>query len=436
MVAGGGLGGLLNSALKIPGTSHDTVDSGNASGSGGASSQDSGDPAGGAIDQAGAGDEVAPAEQDTTTQKCQATFTRSFMHYAKPIESSLSWAVNNATISGGWQYIPYDRLASAMTSAAFQTVFLPSKRFRISTMGFKIHHLIPIQEELTNLGGQVVETTTFNERPFLMCYADTDRAVYPISRAAVELDPDVLPNVNMSHHFPRTRVDGTLPEIKQIRLIPEELKNEATTDDQLIAVMNTGNWSCIIPGQEWGYDWVNKSSTWHPTTLVDCPGNDLNSKPFNIGTNTLPKDFSAEWTPDYYSSQFQYDAEQPSASYNANNFERLPRGHKIMTNVPYLANDPPPICQVKMPEIRKSNNELMQMSMSFMCTYTCTIEWEPIIPGPQAMSWLASWAAMNSPYQHSRKATLQKCNIHKLVLPYWPRNERMVNWRATEILTR
>ena len=68
--------------------------------------------------------------------------------------------------------VPYWCPAASMTPNQWQLFKVNASMYKVKALGFKLDHIVPLTDELKNLSGSTVETTTFNERPYLIAHID------------------------------------------------------------------------------------------------------------------------------------------------------------------------------------------------------------------------------------------------------------------------
>lgn len=232
----------------------------------------------------GPGDIQAPGEAADGHQY-RRTFSRTFVHYIEIADAEkddrVKWTpdpngANEGTLTfdWGWLNIEYWRLNASMTIKDMQTHFTPAKRFRVISMGFKISNIIPTTEELTNIGGTLTETLTFNQRPYMFTYVDDRHALFQNAQAN-RSKWSQAPNSDFTVNLPVSRAQGNLNYINDFRTTnkkwaaralsinpDQEYSNMAAED--LMSPFNTDGWSTLHVGETWSYTWNQTSKLWFP----------------------------------------------------------------------------------------------------------------------------------------------------------------------------
>ena len=105
------------------------------------------------------------------------TQSRTFIHYVEVLRDNglpsikcthvgdVGNPFNAYEYESAMGYIPYSNICASMNLNRFQTFMIQALRFRPLEFGYMISDVVPLSDELTNLGGAVVQNTTFNERP-------------------------------------------------------------------------------------------------------------------------------------------------------------------------------------------------------------------------------------------------------------------------------
>ena len=115
---------------------------------------------------------INPLPVPKTTRK--RVFAKSMIHYVVPSgnERKLTYTASAGDLreykwDTGLKLLPYAHPCASMTRKNYQQLMLDCIRYRPTKLGFKIDQIIPLTDELGVIQGNTVQTTTFNERPYL-----------------------------------------------------------------------------------------------------------------------------------------------------------------------------------------------------------------------------------------------------------------------------
>jgi hypothetical protein len=203
------------------------------------------------------------------------TQSRTFIHYVEVLRDNGLPAIkcthvgdvgnpfNAYEYESAMGYIPYSNICASMNLNRFQTFMIQALRFRPLEFGYMISDVVPLSDELTNLGGAVVQNTTFNERPFMIHYVDKHNRLFPLRDVKTN---EILPNRKMDYPLTMERGESessaTLRQFKFALSIKKEVAEQSflpTTADasanasHMFNVLDCDDASLVASGDVAGY---------------------------------------------------------------------------------------------------------------------------------------------------------------------------------------
>lgn len=223
-------------------------------------------------------------------------FTRTFIHYIT--NSNATWSeydyepgtddskLSKITLKHNCLSIPYMFLNSSMTMAEIESHIVPSTSWRVVSAGFKVTNMIPILDTMITGADAAQMAFQISTRRFLIGYIDTKYNYFSHSTR----NDFPLPNSDMRVNQPRTRQDGQLRNVSDIREVPRNWFAKATGKDpavqhnaqvmeRLMSIWNTDQMIALYAGNTFSYRWMNKDPyffnnkgfTFRGDVFVDAP---------------------------------------------------------------------------------------------------------------------------------------------------------------------
>ena len=334
-------------------------------------------------------------------------FTRTFVHYIT--NSNATWSQfdyaprdivgpGELTLKHNCLEIPYQYLNCSMTKAEMETHLLPCTSWRVVSAGFKVTNMIPIIDAVQGGADAAQMVYQISTRPYLVAYTDT-KYNYFTHNTRVQAK---LPNKNMTINTPRTRQDGYLQPVVDVKLVDKRWFNRATGLNQMArhenqdmeilqSYWNTNAMKAIYAGDTYSYQWNNKdpyffnnkSFSWRGKTYVDGPTM-IWDKLLPV---CIPGDYKNRWTPDVTG----YWSNRPSPSIDANNVDQSQQtptpGRSILTQMPNYPANPPPIAALEVPSLLTATNMAGTITYQVTIIYNSTIQVELMSGNPQFAGW-------------------------------------------------
>ncbi len=186
----------------------------------------------------------------------------------------------NKTHNLDWEpagsFLPYWEPRMSMTNADQAELTFNARKIRVLECGFEISDITPFSDELSNIGGSTVTSTTFNNSPFFYMYVDTEGKYFPQTNS-IEW-PELIHNNGGLENIPTTRESGTLKQfVFPYTEVPDAMLKNAgfaagasitSTDDQRWqSLLNGPGWQTVRTGDDCGYTckvngpWMNTTSS-------------------------------------------------------------------------------------------------------------------------------------------------------------------------------
>lgn len=160
------------------------------------------------------------------------------------------YASNHAVWDDNWYVIPYDWIPASVTSRQFGALAYMSKKVKPTTCGFKLHNIIPLNDELKSVGGGISQITSPNLTPHLETFIDTEDEL-PIMESTGK-DIEKLAQYWSTNAGPPST--HTLPKIKPVlELSDSEIKVIDNGQGYYIDLMNSNNFGTLNPNETMSY---------------------------------------------------------------------------------------------------------------------------------------------------------------------------------------
>ena len=196
-----------------------------------------------------------------------------------------------------------------MTKAELETHIIPATSWRVVSSGFKVTNMIPIIDAVQGGADAAQMVYQISTRPYLIAYTDTKYNYFTHNARAQKK----LPNKNMTINTPRTRQDGSLQPVVDVKLVDKAWFHKVTglnqmqrVEDQDMEILqsywNTNQMKALYAGDTYSYTWNNKdpyffnnkSFSWKGNTYVEGPRINWDKLlPVCIGG-----DYEGKWQPD------------------------------------------------------------------------------------------------------------------------------------------
>lgn len=119
-------------------------------------------------------------------------FSRTFQHFADNDPNfaglSVNFANKTATFTESWQWIPYQNLRSSITPRQWKVLGANSRLLRVKKLGFKVHNMQTISQDVAAQAGSQKITNQFVSQPFAMYGIDRDRITYDMVTTSTDTD--------------------------------------------------------------------------------------------------------------------------------------------------------------------------------------------------------------------------------------------------------
>ncbi len=351
-------------------------------------------------------------------------------------------------MTSDWVEIPYYYLNGSMTLNDAQSHFVNCQKWRVVACGFELGNIVPLEDTIKPDNSI---STSFNQRPYMFTYTDDTEHVWPIGMA----EQPVLPNDYLLNNVPKNRAESQLKNIQTKRIVPLNWLQQAIGTDipdaGLIgdpsifgSIFNTSSWGILQAGQRFNYQWNNPSKLWYPASAMSF--NRQVVMPQKLFWQNMPAEIApysyadyqfkkidgieTAWTPtqtprealDYPTAGSQWPREiwqsgeatlnpSSSSSVNYKKYQNQPKqtGKIVTTLIPFVSNDPPPRCALRLPTIWDANgNAPMKIGFSFTLTYFSKIEFikndstfmnlSSVSTPPTAADWRECAQPFDTPY--------------------------------------
>lgn len=169
--------------------------------------------------QAGGAAGIFHRGQDSSKTKVW-NFSRTFQHYADNDPNfpglEINTANKTATFSEAWQWIPYQNLRASITPREWKTIGACSRLIRVRKLGFQVHNMQTISQEVATQSGKATITNQFVSQPFVMYGVDSDRLTYDMVTTSPDQDTKDRNKVNgeLMECWPASYAEGKLKPIK------------------------------------------------------------------------------------------------------------------------------------------------------------------------------------------------------------------------------
>ena len=315
--------------------------------------------------------------------------------------------------------IPYQYINCSMTKAEMEIHIIPSTSWRVVSAGFKVTNMIPIIDAIQGGADAAQMVYQISTRPYLVAYTDT-KYNYFTHNARPQ---GKLPNHNMKINTPRTRQDGYLQPVVDVKYVDKAWFHKATGLNQMAShenqdmeilqsYWNTNQMKALYAGDTYSYEWHNKDPHFFNNKSFSWKHNQYVQGPRIIWDKLLPVcipgDYLNLWQPDK-SGEW---SNRPSPNININDQmgrQQTPTpGRSILTQMPNYPSNPPPIAVLETPSLLTATNLAGTITYQITVIYSSTIQIEQMSGNPQ----FAGWTFHKEPYDQSEGNT-QLCQGKK-----------------------
>ncbi|CAI9722213.1 capsid [Octopus vulgaris] len=314
--------------------------------------------------------------------------------------------------------IPYADLRASATKAELQASLYTCTKWRVRKCGFRVSNVVPITDDLSSLQGTTTTNTTFNTRPWIMTYVDTNAAFFRNMTRAVE-----QVNNDYEHNIPENRDEGKLKHPVQYRKVPTETfqfqtKQKVTENikemngEELMSLYNTGRWNVLRADQTWQYTWTNNTPGWFNASDFDALAGHItygeigNDSEMPVKINAF-QNATDNWVPEKTNGKTTWNDMLTD--------EKVP-SRSCLTQMPINPSDPPPVAVLDPIPILDSNSQAAKITFLITIDYFSEIEFEKPSGSPQFVGYLPRVPAATS-----------RCPLnpeHKMNLNQWPQSLR------------
>ena len=323
----------------------------------------------------GGGGDITAAGGDTSGIRT-VNFSRTFVHYITNTDQT--WPTfdydpmevvgpSKLTMKHNCVEIPYMYLNCSMTKAELETHIVPATSWRVVSAGFKVTNMIPIIDAIQGAADAAQMVYQISTRPYLIAYTDTKYNYFSHDARTQKK----LPNKNMTINTPRTRQDGSLRPVVDVKYVDKawfkkatELSRQERHEDQDMEILqsywNTNQMKALYAGDTYSYTWYNKdpyffnnkSFSWKRDTYVEGP-RIIWDKLLSI---CIPGDYMNRWAPDN-SGGFSTRPSPNIATTKQHTDRMYPTpGRSILTQMPNYPSSPPPVAVLETPSLLTKTN--------------------------------------------------------------------------------
>ena len=285
-----------------------------------------------------------------------------------------------------------------MTKAELQTHIIPSTAWRVVSAGFKVTNMIPIVDAVQGGADAAQMVFQISTRPFLVAYTDT-KYNYFTHNARPQTN---LPNKNMTINTPRSRQDGSLKPVVDIKYVDKlwfhtatGLEQQQIHNDQdmetLQSYWNTNQMKALYAGDTYSYEWHNKdpyffnnkSFSWKDDIYVAGPRINWDK----LLPVCIPGDYMNQWEPDPTGHWTRRAGPNLNPTTPQTNGHWATLGSSVLTQMPNYPANPLPIAVLETPSLLTATNMAGTITYQITVIYSSTIQIELMSGNPQFAGW-------------------------------------------------